>query len=1027
MQVPFKVGQVVILTDNNSKEKTTYSIAGVCGFGASCIVYDAVKEDKRRVRIKEYFPVLPSCVRNEKLDVVPEENTGDFYNGLERFRKSYHLQQELRRDARLTNSIIPAEAYCRGYGTEYIVTTDMSGESFDKKPAESLEELLQILSAVTKVLEIYHEKGVLHLDLKPANIFRIPETNEHVMLFDFDSAVKMAELEQGEGILSCSPKWAAPEQKRGTGNSFCPATDFYAVGAIVFDYLFHRDITSSDRECFCEWDFDEADRHILENLDPAIFEKLTEFFHRTLAANIKRRFSSSRELEAFMGDLLKLANPERKYIMSRIPSPNGCFVGREAELEQVHERLRSNSVLCLCGIGGIGKSEFMKQYALRYKREYGSIIFAPYIDNMESTFCDDEIFPIYHFVRQEKEDFPAYYKRKMRKFKSLIDAGNKDTLVIIDNLTDFEDAGVGELVSPGCKIVITSRVDGFEYGINTMKLDCIADMSSIRMLFNSYYGKIISGDEWDRVDAIIELVNRHTLAVELLAKQMQAGRISIDTMLEKLRRRGLSDTGKDRIALNKNNETRKDSAYELIRSIFDMSGLLENELYILRNLTFFTYSGIHTKCFVRWCALENYDDVNDLVVKGWINLDTETDHIAIHPVISAVVGGAAGGDTAWMEPLLRNSLKEYNESDYDEEYADEVLRNLSCIERQLTDGDYNSLSAAYFLKKASFTLEAAGDYRSYKRALEKALDIYIKTSGGENEAVSEIYVNLGRLSIINDPEEAEKYLQKAFVLCEGHGSDGNFVEVMKLSADLYPLRAGYFYRRAIECCHDNEEIGELYIKWGNHYKRTHHFRKARQCYEKAFVHLESCSFDAFRYLHLLIGYWSIPFVRLEEEMSADAEQILKHLIDFAEQRGRDGEILFLISSCLLASEFYGTDKRNSELAEEYGRKALNLCLKIEEDEGDTAMLTGQLCRMGMLYKKAGKLEEAEEMIRQSLAYLDKNDSGRLTGYGRLFSINMRKKNFRMSKQYFLMLLEGLKESFLRGFKQGLEGTRKRSE
>ena len=303
MQTPFQADQTIVLRDSDSKEQATYRI---CGYGASCIVYDAIKEDKRKVRIKEYFPAVPSCVRNEKLDVTPEENTEGFYHGLERFRRSYDLQQELRRDGRLTNSIIPAEAYCHGYGTEYIVTTDMTGASIDQRPAETLEELLCIALSITKVIGIYHEKGILHLDIKPANIFRIPETDEHVMLFDFDSVAKMTELQQGEGIVSYSPKWAAPEQKHGTRASLCPATDFYAVGAIVFAGLFHREITSLDRGRFSRWNFDEADHRFVENLNPAIFEKLTEFFHKTLAVNIKKRYSSSKELEESIEALLIL-------------------------------------------------------------------------------------------------------------------------------------------------------------------------------------------------------------------------------------------------------------------------------------------------------------------------------------------------------------------------------------------------------------------------------------------------------------------------------------------------------------------------------------------------------------------------------------------------------------------------------------------------------------------------------------------------------------------------------------------------
>lgn len=1018
MQIPFKAGQSIVLTNSDSKENTTYLIEGICGYGASCIVYDAIKEDKRKVRIKEYFPVLPSCVRNEKLVVVPEENMEGFDNGLKRFCKSYDLQQELRRDARLTNSIIPAEAYCHGYGTEYIITTDMTGEGFDKRPAESLEELLKILLSLTKILGVYHEKGILHLDIKPANIFRIPETDEHVMLFDFDSLVKMTELEQGEGLLLCSPKWAAPEQKYETRKFLCPATDYYAIGAIVFDYLFHRDITSSDRGRFCELNFDEADQRIVENLNPAIFEKLTEFFHKTLAANIKRRFSSSKELEAFIEALLKLADPRRKYILSHIPNPNSCFVGRETELEEIHERLHSSPVLCLYGIDGIGKSELMKQYAMKYKQEYESIIFAPYIDKVECVFCDDEIFHIYHFGRRVKEDFCAYYKRKMRKFKSLIDAGDKDTLIIIDNLTDFEDAGLVELLSIGCKVVVTSQVNGSVYGLNALKLDGITDISNIRKIFDSYYRKSISEEEWKDIDKIIELVNRHTLVVELLAKQMKASRICPDIMLERCRHR-FSDIGREKITLNKNNEIRNNSAYELIKSIFDVSNVTDHELYILKNLSFFSSSGIHTKCFARWCGLETFDDVNELTEKGWINCDYEADCIALHPVISAVVRSSAGPDTTWMEPLLINSLKEYEGSDG---LSGEAFRNVCYITKQLIDGNYNSVNIAYYLKEASSVLLVAGSLVSYKKALEKALDIYGEEFGEKNKAVSDIYCKLGNLLITTNPEEAEIYLQKARVICEELKSDENMAEILKSLGDVHLFllsnKASHFYGRAIDYCHDQEVLSEIYAHMGDYYKSICNFRKARKCYDRAWKHLETCDYNAYSLLNLMLKYCKLPFRKLTKKIFTNVEQILKNLMDSAEKIQRDGNSIPLMMCCNMACEFYSLDKKTFELAEEYAMKCHDLLLQREDDEDaeeDMGMLPYIRYRMGMLYNEQGKLEEAEAMISQALPYFENNDIMLWSGYWYLGMINCDfgmnnddKEKFNLSKEYFSKALDCVK-------------------
>ncbi|MDP5018961.1 MAG: ATP-binding protein, partial [Dolichospermum sp.] len=50
------------------------------------------------------------------------------------------------------------------------------------------------------------------------------------------------------------------------------------------------------------------------------------------------------------------------------------FVGRETELTTIHEDLRRGNYVAITGMGGLGKTELVTQYATQYQDHYDGII-----------------------------------------------------------------------------------------------------------------------------------------------------------------------------------------------------------------------------------------------------------------------------------------------------------------------------------------------------------------------------------------------------------------------------------------------------------------------------------------------------------------------------------------------------------------------------------------------------------------------------------------------------------------------------
>ncbi|MGB2924871.1 MAG: tetratricopeptide repeat protein [Limnothrix sp.] len=71
---------------------------------------------------------------------------------------------------------------------------------------------------------------------------------------------------------------------------------------------------------------------------------------------------------------------KQKPIPSNVPQSSTNFVGREQELDEIHAKLQIGQGVCVCaveGMGGLGKSELVLQYAQRYGEEYAARYWLP--------------------------------------------------------------------------------------------------------------------------------------------------------------------------------------------------------------------------------------------------------------------------------------------------------------------------------------------------------------------------------------------------------------------------------------------------------------------------------------------------------------------------------------------------------------------------------------------------------------------------------------------------------------------------
>jgi len=144
--------------------------------------------------------------------------------------------------------------------TVYYVMDYIKGESLrglmklNEKPFTE-PQVMNVLLQMIEAVEYIHSNSILHMDIKPGNI--LMDKMGKCTLIDFGSS-KHVETQDTvtSQALSYTPGYAPPEQMNGTMRRWGVWTDFYALGATLYNLLTDRkppcvdDIMNDGRECF---------------------------------------------------------------------------------------------------------------------------------------------------------------------------------------------------------------------------------------------------------------------------------------------------------------------------------------------------------------------------------------------------------------------------------------------------------------------------------------------------------------------------------------------------------------------------------------------------------------------------------------------------------------------------------------------------------------------------------------------------------------------------------------------------------
>jgi serine/threonine-protein kinase len=160
----------------------------------------------------------------------------EWHDALGRFRREATVLHELHHPGIV--AVLDAGPSERG---AWMVMEAVAGCDLSRytRPARLLPPPLvaRIGARLAEALAYAHRRGVVHRDVKPANVL-VDWTQDTVKLSDFGLARSAEHTQTRSGITLGSPDYMAPEQL--AGGTVGPAADLYGLGATLYELLAGR-------------------------------------------------------------------------------------------------------------------------------------------------------------------------------------------------------------------------------------------------------------------------------------------------------------------------------------------------------------------------------------------------------------------------------------------------------------------------------------------------------------------------------------------------------------------------------------------------------------------------------------------------------------------------------------------------------------------------------------------------------------------------------------------------------------------
>jgi DNA-binding response OmpR family regulator len=168
----------------------------------------------------------------------------------------------------------------------------------------SEQETLHYVAQIAAALQVVHEAGLVHRDLKPPNVML--RDNDSVSLIDFGLArsIDGTTVSTQTGVLLGSPYYMSPEQAQG--EALDARSDFYSLGVICYELL------TGQKPYVGGTAMEVLQQHVSAPLPtlPEDLSRYASFLTRLMAKSRGERFATAAEIIAATAALRSTMTPD---------------------------------------------------------------------------------------------------------------------------------------------------------------------------------------------------------------------------------------------------------------------------------------------------------------------------------------------------------------------------------------------------------------------------------------------------------------------------------------------------------------------------------------------------------------------------------------------------------------------------------------------------------------------------------------------------------------------------------------------
>lgn len=185
-------------------------------------------------------------------------------------------------------------------------------------------ELAEIMAQVAEALDYAHSKGIVHRDVKPANIIWCGESRAKITDFGIAKIASSVANLTTTGQFLGTPNYMAPEQIKGT--PIDGRADLFSLGIVLYECLTRRKPFGGDSLTTISYRIVHEPFTAPHEINPEVPEEFSAVVNRCLAKDPGSRYQRGRELAA---DLRRISRGEQPVPFESLQSESTLVSGSQ--------------------------------------------------------------------------------------------------------------------------------------------------------------------------------------------------------------------------------------------------------------------------------------------------------------------------------------------------------------------------------------------------------------------------------------------------------------------------------------------------------------------------------------------------------------------------------------------------------------------------------------------------------------------------------------------------------------------------